>query len=74
MAPTSMVFLFMPVWNIITARDLANTAETNVELCKHRAHTPRLLAEKLRLGQSAINEWSWFKYRYLLHDHSNSKV
>ncbi len=49
----------------------ASRAYGTVELCKHRAHAPLLLAEKLRRGQSAINERSSFKYRDLLHDRSN---
>ncbi len=44
-----------------------------VELCKHRAHASLLLAEKLNWGQSVINKRSPFKYRDLLHDHSNEK-
>ncbi len=34
-----------------------------IELCKHRAHAPLLLAETLHRGHSTINKRSSFKYR-----------
>ena len=49
-----MFSLFMPVGHIATVLDLDNAAET-MELRKHRAHAPLLLAENLGRGQSAIN-------------------
>ena len=66
---------FAPTVSLATAWDLGSWRNRNKPLnFVNRAHAPLLLAEKLRRGQSAINDRSSLKYRDLLYDRFNGKV
>ncbi len=54
------LFPFMHVGYIATAGILLTKPKQTIELCKYRVHVPLLLAKKLRLGHSAINDRSSF--------------
>ncbi len=70
-----MFFLFKLVGHIWHwPGTLSTQPKQTIELCKHGADAPLLLAEKLRRGQSAIYGRSSIKYRDLMHDCFNGKV